>query len=42
MFHITPKASGYFESMILSVADKDYQGVRPTHSHLLIHPTNNF
>jgi hypothetical protein len=39
MFHITPKASGYFESMLLTVADTDYQGVRPTHSHLLIQPT---
>jgi hypothetical protein len=27
MFHITPKASGYFESMILEVAETDYTGV---------------
>jgi hypothetical protein len=32
MFHITPKASGYFESMILSVAETDYQGVSFQHS----------
>lgn len=28
LFHITPTGAGFFENLVLSVADTDYQGVR--------------